>query len=151
MTQIPLVAACLIALAASAAPAAAQSINFGDDSGEYTNDGECDDRRFFGPGIAVDIDSDHIGRDATDCRRGFQAGTISLWNRAEAEAATSCARIDFGDDSSDFANDLECDDPRFEGMGSASILLSEDRGRDASDCRQLCEMGVLFIRDHGTY
>ena len=43
--------------------------------------------------------------------------------------------VSFGDNSSDWANDGECDDPRFAGSGVADILLDEDRGHDANDCR----------------
>ena len=45
----------------------AQSIPYGDDSSPYANDGECDDKRFEGPGMTATIllDSD-VGRDATD-------------------------------------------------------------------------------------
>ncbi|MEO0665050.1 MAG: hypothetical protein AAFY97_04875 [Pseudomonadota bacterium] len=129
----------------------AQSISFGDDSGDYTFDGECDDRRFFGPGTAIDIDSENIGRDATDCQRGFEAGNVFLWNEAEAALATSCAAIDFGNNSSDYADDNACDDPRFEGLGTAATLLDEDRGRDAADCARLCTLGALFLRDYQSY
>jgi len=42
--------------------------------------------------------------------------------------------IDFGDDSSRWANDGECDDPRFIGSASDERLLPEDEMHDASDC-----------------
>ncbi|MEM1235060.1 MAG: hypothetical protein AAGH70_13140 [Pseudomonadota bacterium] len=142
----PIIAVLLACLCMT--PLHAQSINFGVDDGEYMNDGECDDRRFFGPGAAIDIDSDHIGRDATDCRRAYEAGTLTLWNAIVAAAITNCSAIGFGDDTSEYANDKACDDPRFEGMGSARLLLESDAGHDASDCRQLCEMGAIFLRDH---
>ena len=35
--------------------------------------------------------------------------------------------VDFGDDASRWANDGECDDPRFEGNGMAPALINEDR------------------------
>jgi len=54
--------------------------------------------------------------------------------------------IDFGDDSSVWANDGECDDPRFQGPGTHSILLEEDRGADATDCRTLYEAGQITLR-----
>ena len=41
-----------------------------------------------------------------------------------ATTATPNADIDFGDDSSEWANDGECDDPRFEGTGSAGATSS---------------------------
>ena len=55
--------------------------------------------------------------------------------------------IDFGDDSSQWARDGECDDPRFEGEGMASTLLDGDRGHDATDCRQLFESGRIRLKD----
>ena len=47
----------LVAAIASVAPAAvlAQSINFGDDASKWSNDGECDDRRFRGAGTAMTL------------------------------------------------------------------------------------------------
>ncbi|MDZ7734183.1 MAG: hypothetical protein U5R31_14925 [Acidimicrobiia bacterium] len=58
------------------------------------------------------------------------------------------ADIDFGDDASMWANDGECDDPRFEGEGTHGILLDEDRGHDATDCRELLEDGkITYVGD----
>ena len=57
--------------------------------------------------------------------------------------------IDYGDDSSTWANDGECDDPRFEnapnsdGTGMAAVLLDQDEGKDATDCRTLVESGSI--------
>lgn len=138
----------LILWAAAVAAPAQQSIDFGDDSGEFARDGECDDRRFFGATMASALSLTEIGRDATDCRRGFEAGTLELWDMAAARAATDCAATTFGDDSSEFARDGECDDIRFEGIGAAALLLPGDTFRDATDCRRLCEFGVLFLRDY---
>jgi len=56
----------------------------------------------------------------------------------------------FGDNSSKWANDGECDDPRFEGEGSATTLLEEDRGHDATNCRTLLEQGRIALRAAGT-
>lgn len=129
-------------------PASAGAINFGDDSSEWANDGECDDRRFVGTGMATSIGWANVGRDATDCRSLLEAGQIQLWDQAASTAATQCASIDFGDDTSDFANDGECDDIRFEGLGSASGLSDVNTGRDAADCRQLCTYGAVSLRDY---
>ena len=57
------------------------------------------------------------------------------------------AQPDFGDDASRWANDGECDDPRFEGPGAADTLLVEDRGHDAADCRKLFGAGRISLRD----
>ena len=54
-----------------------------------------------------------------------------------APTAHAQAQVSFGDDSSQWARDGECDDPRFQGEGSAETLLDEDRGHDATDCRAL--------------
>ena len=135
-------------LLAFALPAHAQdqSIDYGDDSGQWTNDGECDDPRFFGQGMAIDLDVADIRADATDCRTLMEAGQLRL-TRVEGESSVEeCAAIDFGDDTSDWANDNECDDPRFTGSATDGILLREDMGRDASDCSQLCSAGVVWLR-----
>lgn len=134
--------------AAAAVDDAAGAIDFGDDSGDYAGNGECDDRRFTGPGMAADLTWESVGRDATDCRRLMEQGRVRPWSLEAARAATDCAAIDFGSDSADYANDGECDDPRMEGLGMASVLLGRDAGRDASDCSRLCRFGLIFLRDH---
>ena len=54
-------------------------IIWGDDASRYAKDGECDDKRFRGPGMTSTplLDSD-IKHDATDCRAAFSAGRLSL-------------------------------------------------------------------------
>ncbi len=136
------------AAAAIAADLVIGGINYGNDSGEYTRDGECDDRRFVGPGMASSISWKNMGADATDCAAAVASGTVHLWNYVEAHAATVCAAIDFGDDSGTYPNDRECDDGRFEGPGVAMALNSDEKGHDASDCSRLCAYGVLALRDY---
>ncbi|MEO1101213.1 MAG: hypothetical protein AAFW65_05150 [Pseudomonadota bacterium] len=132
----------------AALPAAAQvadkPVMFGDDTSEWANDGECDDPRFIGNGMTntplVEADRFH---DATDCRTAFEAGTIRLVPEAVPGAA---AAIDFGDDSSTWSGDGECDDPRFGGDGMTStVLLEADRRRDATDCRAAFEAGTIYL------
>jgi hypothetical protein len=141
--------AALIVVAGAFLPAAsAQEIAFGDDSSDYARDGECDDRRFRGTTMASVLSADNTGHDATDCRRGYVGGALRLWDPAAARAATDCARVDFGDDRSEWARDGECDDIRFEGTGMAEILVPEDTFADATDCRQLCRAGRVSLRDY---
>lgn len=68
----------------------------------------------------------------------------ALWSTA------SHAQPDFGDDSSRWAHDGECDDPRFEGEGAADTLLDMDRSHDASDCRKLFNAGRIALRGPDT-
>jgi hypothetical protein len=119
------------------------SIDFGDDSGEWANDGECDDPRFEGAGSAAELLDADIRKDATDCRTAFEAGTVTLTETAGAAA------IDFGDDSGDWAKDGECDDPRFKGAGSAEELLDADIRKDATDCRTALEAGTVEFIGEG--
>lgn len=118
----------------SAAPVMAQDVDFGDNTSDWANDGECDDSRFSGPGMTTTplLDAD-IGHDANDCRIAFKAGLLTL-----AGAASDDLIIDgiiFGNDQGDWSNDGECDDPRFTGAGMTTTpLLSTDVLRDASDC-----------------
>lgn len=53
---------------------------------------------------------------------------------------------DFGDDTSPSALDGECDDPRFSGAGMTDlVLLDDDAGRDATDCRTAWQAGRLQL------
>ena len=124
-----------------AGPAFAQSISFGDDSGDWAQDGECDDPRFEGPGMTLTpLLSEDIMRDATDCRTAFERGRLTL------RGVDADGRIDFGDDTGDWANDGECDDMRFEGPGmTLTPLLFDDIMHDASDCRNAYKAGRLRL------
>ena len=119
-------------------------VDFGDDSGAYAWDGECDDPRFEGAGVGWILMLDDRGRDATDCRRLYESGRVRL-----SGVDLVAGRVVFGDDGGLWARDGECDDPRFEGSGADNVLLLEDRGRDATDCRQLYESGR--VRLFGVY
>lgn len=138
----------IVLLAALAAPAL--GFDFGDDASEWANDGECDDRRFAGPGtsMASGFNAEDRGHDATDCRKALLSGRVYIWAEAEARAATQCSALEFGTDDGDYANDGQCDDPRFEGRGTAPDLVFDDLMRDATDCRRLCAAGKIFLRDY---
>lgn len=73
---------------------------------------------------------------------GRQPGTAGGGVTADASG------VDFGDDLSQWANDGECDDPRFSGESAASTLLDSDRYHDASDCRSLMEAGRVQLADN---
>ena len=131
-----------------------ERLEFGTDGSEWANDGECDDPRFVGDGSAETLLVQDMGQDAADCRSLFEEGRIWLHplfggQGVSLERPRAGGReddLDFGDDSSQWANDGECDDPRFAGDGMADTLLSEDEGRDASDCRNLFEQGRIWLR-----
>lgn len=124
------------------------AVDFGDDSGDWARDGECDDRRFRGPGMAASLTWLDAGRDATDCRSLYDAGQVSVWDWDGARAATQCDAVDFGDDSGDYAGDGECDDIRFEGPAMASGVGPALVGRDATDCARQCRYGTVALRDY---
>lgn len=140
----------LALMAGMAMPTLAQdaaAIDFGDDSSEWSKDGECDDPRFTGSAMAAELEDIDTGKDATDCKAAFEAGTISLIDAA-AEPATDARpasddEIDFGDDSSTWSKDGECDDPRFAGSAMAGELLASDTGRDATDCKAAFDAGTI--------
>ena len=130
------VVACMVA-----GPASAQSINFGDDSSEWENDGECDDARFTGPGLtSTPLLQEDVLADATDCRTAFEAGNLRLLG------VSSDGSIDFGNDSGEWSNDNKCDDMRFAGPGMTQTpLLQEEVMTDASDCRNAFNAGNLTL------
>lgn len=136
-------AAC--ALCAWPVPGEAQ-IAFGDDSSEWAFDGECDDPRFIGEGMADVLVAVDRYADATDCRSLFDAGDISL---REGDATMPGGPIDFGADTGEWVFDGECDDPRFIGDGMAEMLVEADRLADATDCRTLYEQGLIELRADG--
>ncbi len=137
-----------LAICLAAGPLAAQSTNYGDDSSEWANDNQCDDRRFVGTKMAEILNNEDIGRDATDCREAVEAGDISAWSALAASKSTQCEAIDFGDNTSEFADDDECDDIRFEGLGMASNVGPDALGHDANDCSRFCDAGVIAVRNY---
>ncbi len=83
----------------------------------------------------LDADAFH---DASDCRAAHNKGLIRL---------KSAQNVEFGDNSSQWANDGECDDPRFVGAGMTSTpLLDEDAYSDANDCRAAFDAGTLRLK-----
>lgn len=134
-----------LAIAAPLHSAAAQdqaALEFGDDTGEFASDGECDDVRYIGEGMAEVLLTDSIGKDASDCKAAFDAGKISV-NALHAVPANDAA-IDFGDDTSEYAMDGECDDIRFVSARShRMIYIAKDIGHDASDCKAAFAGGTV--------
>lgn len=70
------------------------------------------------------------------------------WGGGAPAAATggSAQGIEWGDNTSRWANDGECDDPRFGGPGVHSLNIDEDRYHDANDCRSLYEQGQIYLK-----
>ncbi|MCX7301216.1 MAG: hypothetical protein NTX73_12745 [Rhodobacterales bacterium] len=132
-------------------PAFAQDVDFGDDSGQWIRDGECDDPRFEGPGMASVLDAVNTLADASDCRKAFQQGRIMLipadapGQEPANSGPTTAGDIDFGTDSSPWTYDGECDDPRFEGEGMSAAPVESDMLADASDCRAAYEAGTIAL------
>lgn len=61
-------------------------------------------------------------------------------------AAVGASAVDFGDDSSKFSKDGECDDKRFTGAGMTDTpLLDSDVKHDATDCRAAFSQGRLKL------
>ena len=137
-----------------ASPAIAQQIDFGDDSGEFSMDGECDDPRFAGPGMwqgELSVSNNH--RDATDCRSLFEDGQVwlaetgnqsGLYYDENTGRGGAMVADHFGDNTGEWPFDGECDDPRLTGPGIADTLYGENEGRDAADCRALHEAGEVW-------
>lgn len=86
----------LILLLSFSAINAQVSIDFGDDSGRWADDGECDDPRFVGDGMADFLDDSNSYRDATDCRRLFENGLIHLRDVAGQNVENAVSRIERG-------------------------------------------------------
>lgn len=61
-------------------------------------------------------------------------------------ANTVGAGFNWGTNESEWANDGDCDDPRFYGPWAHSLLVPEDVLKDANDCRTLFAEGKIFLR-----
>lgn len=73
-------------------------------------------------------------------------GDTTELTEAEVESRSAASAVDFGTDSSEWANDGECDDPRFRGPGMTTTpLLEDDIRADATDCREAYERGDLTL------
>ncbi len=118
------------------------SLELGDDTGEFAKDGECDDIRFTGKGMSEVLLTDSIGKDASDCGEALKAETVSV--DPMHAVPSDASPINFGDDTSQFARDGQCDDIRFAGSNAAEmVFIAEDVGRDASDCEAAFEAGSV--------
>ena len=122
-------------------------IDFGDNSGPFTDDGECDDPRFEGPGTAGFTFDGAEFIDAVDCSSLYLQGALTYIDpdSASNEVTVESGGINFGDNSSVFADDGECDDPRFEGPGAATPTSDFSEMRDANDCRNMFESGQVIL------
>ena len=111
---------------------------FGTDSSRWAYDGECDDPRFEGDGMAELLLRDNIRHDATDCRTGLVSGRVTFTRITNHE-------ITFGDDRGAWAYDGECDDPRFEGEDMATTPRAQNVLHDATDCyRALRDESIML-------
>lgn len=120
-------------------------VDFGDDASQWSNDNECDDPRFSGPGMTTTpLLEEDIGHDASDCAAAWRDGRLRM---AKVKRMEPIDGIEFGDDASQFSNDNECDDPRFEGEGMTTTpLRDQDIEHDASDCAAAYRDGRLALR-----
>ncbi|MEQ8954142.1 MAG: hypothetical protein RL120_08410 [Gammaproteobacteria bacterium] len=122
-------------------------IDFGDNSGPFIDDGECDDPRFEGPGSAEFTYDGAEFTDAGDCSSLYLEGTLTYVDPDSAGTGlvVDSAGIEFGDNTGVFADDGECDDPRFEGPGAAAFASEASEMRDANDCRNMFESGRVSL------
>lgn len=131
-------------------------IDFGDNSGLFADDGECDDPRFEGPGATSFTIEEATLTDAADCSSLYLEDLLTFVDPASVVSAepgliVDSTGINFGDNSSFFADDGECDDPRFTGPGAAATTFEDNEMSDANDCRNMFESGqVSLVAGTGT-
>ena len=121
-------------------------VAFGDDSGEWARDGECDDPRFVGTAMARSPEAAHILRDAADCREAMEDGNIRLFSEELLTTAQRPDGFELGDDSGKSVFDGKCDDPRFDGEALTVTLNEDDARRDATDCGKALWAGNIAVR-----
>lgn len=137
------------ALPLTLAPAYAQDIDiaFGDDTSSWANDGECDDPRFEGAGMASGPLRENRLADATDCKTLFDEGEVRFSAVQYDPSLTIVNGTNLGDNSWLWAHDDECDDARFIGEGMASTPSLEAMARDRHDCSYGLQLGALTLAE----
>ena len=93
----------------TAAVAGTGAIDFGDDLSTWANDGECDDDRFEGEGMANSIVDSDLYHDATDCSTLYAAGEVAF---TESSASAGAAP-----EGGPARGSLESSDPTLSGYG----------------------------------
>ena len=103
------------------------SIEFGDDTSRWANDGECDDPRFVGQGVAPFAHDGNLYRDASDCQRLFDQGLIELAAEStplqtdESTTRAETGRLDI--DDSTLASGEYQDVYTFEGTAGNRLIV----------------------------
>lgn len=98
----------------------------------------------FNPAVRARIKQ--FGADSRVRIKKQQSGSLWWERTGNHRDVAQCEITNFGDNSLRHSNDGECDDPRFAGPGVDHIVLSSDRGKDANDCRALCENGSIWLK-----
>jgi hypothetical protein len=76
---------------------------------------------------------------------GAPAAAAETGGKPATGAAPATAAIDMGTNTSTYANDGECDDPRFAGNAMAEGLLVVNIGKDAADCQSAFDAGTITL------
>lgn len=128
---------------------AAAEFDYGADWSRWAHDGVCDDPRFTGPGTDKKLLEEDAFGDASDCQALEAEGQVSIIPVYRPDYAANApydsSHIDFGDNESDYADNETCDDPRFMGPGTDTVLLDSDLLHDAEDCRAAYEAGLVVL------
>ena len=124
----------------------AGDVDYGDNSGTYVDDDECDDPRFSGAGVSEAASRANAGKDAHDCRAAVRAGEATYNGELPPLFAGVIDDVDYGDNSSSYAEDGECDDARFEGENVSGAASRDHTGKDAHDCRTAVVAGTALYK-----
>ncbi|MES2624840.1 MAG: pre-peptidase C-terminal domain-containing protein [Pseudomonadota bacterium] len=131
-------------------------IDFGDDLSAWANDGECDDPRFQGEGVADSADDSDLYHDATDCSTLYAAGNVAIAaNAATADGAAEGGPARGSLDSSDAVLDNYgyVDTYTFDGEAGATAVLDLRSASFDTYLQVRAPSGELFTNDdyEGSY
>ena len=130
------------------APYDTAGVDFGDDTSATATTANATIRGSLGRASPTVLDDDTL-HDATDCKAASRPAPRPEDGAARgAPDATECRSeirpSTFGDNASEYANDNECDDPRFIGEGWTRCCWHADIEHDATDCRALVDAGKII-------
>ena len=126
-------------------PTDGEGLVFGDDSGEWPSTAS----------VTIPGSSELLPLKAPACRTScaMLSDCYEAWSNGHVTLILPVAVLDrlpagfdLGGDTSEWAFDGECDDPRFEGKGMARDPLTADQARDATDCVKGLLSGAVELK-----
>jgi hypothetical protein len=128
-------------------------IDFGDDLSTWANDGECDDSRFAGEGMANSVVDSDLYHDATDCSTLYAAGRVTFTADTANASESGPARGSLDTSDATLSGYGYVDTYTFDGAAGATAVLDLRSANFDTYLQVRSPSGELFTNDdyEGSY